>query len=79
MDSGQVQIYIMASGMEHLVSMLTQVINSKDNCGRRKKPDRRQFTYTFHIPERRKGDDRRTGDDRRQIDRNHDEAISSPM
>jgi len=69
----------MAFGMEHLVSMPTHILNHKDNYGRRKKPDRRQFTYTFHIPERRGGDDRRSGDDRRQEDRNHDEAISSSI
>lgn len=38
---------------------------SSDNGGRRKKTDRRQFFYTFHIPERRSGIDRRVEQDRR--------------
>lgn len=37
--------------------------------GRRKKNDRRQFAYTFHLPERRSGIDRRDGNDRRKADR----------
>ena len=36
-----------------------------DNDGRRSRIDRRQFTYDFHIPERRSGKDRRRGLDRR--------------
>lgn len=40
-----------------------------DNGGRRKREDRRQFEYTFHIPERRNGDDRRDGEDRRKVGR----------
>ena len=43
--------------------------NSADNGGRRKTVDRRQFAYTFHIPERRGGIDRRTGKDRRKSNR----------
>ena len=42
---------------------------STNNGDRRKKPDRRQFAYTFHIPERRSGKDRRLGEDRRLIER----------
>ena len=38
---------------------------SDDNGGRRSGVDRRQFTYTAHIPERRKKVDRRSGVDRR--------------
>lgn len=44
-------------------------IDIADRGGRRKKSDRRQFDYTFHLPERRSGIDRRAGKDRRKIDR----------
>lgn len=37
-----------------------------DSGGRRAGADRRQFSYAFHIPERRVSADRRTGSDRRQ-------------
>lgn len=37
--------------------------------GRRTVEDRRQFTYSFHIPERRCGIDRRSGKDRRKVSR----------
>jgi len=36
-----------------------------DNGGRRLGIERRQFSYTQHIPERRSGKDRRLGNDRR--------------
>lgn len=36
-----------------------------DNGGRRSGYDRRQFSYSDHIPERRANDDRRNGMDRR--------------
>ena len=36
-----------------------------DNCGRRSGIDRREFSYTAHIPERRSGKERRSGVDRR--------------
>ena len=36
-----------------------------DNGGRRSGIERRQFSYDFHIPERRSGKDRRSGLDRR--------------
>jgi len=36
-----------------------------DNCGRRIGGERRAFSYTIHIPERRSGSDRRCGSDRR--------------
>lgn len=36
-----------------------------DNSGRRSGVDRRQFSYTQHIPERRSGKERRSGLDRR--------------
>ena len=41
---------------------INQVI---DNGGRRSGIGRRQFSYDFHIPERRSGLDRRSGVDRR--------------
>ena len=37
----------------------------RDNGGRRSGVDRRQFSYTGHIPERRAGEDRRSRVDRR--------------
>ena len=42
---------------------------STDNGGRRCGSERRNFSYTVHIPERRRGEDRRCGDDRRQMPR----------
>lgn len=36
-----------------------------DNGGRRLGVDRRQFSYTLHIPEHRSGKERRSGLDRR--------------
>jgi len=49
----------------------TEVLKSKvfffekDNGGRRLGIERRQFSYSTHIPERRCGEDRRSGLDRR--------------
>ena len=40
-------------------------IGLRDNGGRRSGSDRRQFSYTGHIPERRSGHNRRSGMDRR--------------
>ena len=40
-----------------------------DNEGRRSGSDRRNYSYTLHIPERRKGRDRRRGDNRRKFPR----------
>ena len=37
--------------------------------GRRLGIDRRQFSYDFHIPERRSGKDQRSSKDRRQTQR----------
>ena len=42
-----------------------------DNSGRRMGIERRQFSYTAHIPERRSGKERRTGLDRRLNPRLH--------
>ena len=45
-----------------------------DNGGRRLGLDRRQFSYTDHIPNRRLNGDRRKRDDRRSaLDRRNDE------
>ncbi|MBU4426181.1 MAG: hypothetical protein L6406_16065 [Desulfobacterales bacterium] len=38
----------------------------RDNGGRRLGGDRRRFSYSVHIPERRPGSDRRSGLDRRE-------------
>ncbi len=47
-----------------------------DNGGRRLGVDRRQFSYTNHIPDRRRGHDRRIGLDRRDhINRRNGEVI----
>lgn len=48
---------------------LVNEMNIADNGGRRKNNDRRQFSYTCHIPERRSGSDRREGEDRRKDNR----------
>ena len=42
---------------------------SLDNEERRSRVDRRYFSYTLHIPERRKIKDRRGNDDRRKFPR----------
>jgi hypothetical protein len=42
---------------------------SLDNGGRRSGGDRRNYSYTLHIPERRHANDRRSGEDRRKISR----------
>jgi hypothetical protein len=42
---------------------------STDKGGRRSGGDRRTYSYTLHVPERRSGADRRDGKDRRRIPR----------
>jgi hypothetical protein len=42
---------------------------SVDNGGRRSGGDRRNYSYSLHIPERRQGNDRRIGEDRRKFPR----------
>ena len=49
---------------------------SIDNEGRRSGSDRRNYSYTLHIPERRKGGDRRIVDDRRKFSRTRQAASS---
>ncbi|MBW1707691.1 MAG: hypothetical protein JRJ86_21445 [Deltaproteobacteria bacterium] len=52
----------------------------KDNGGRRLGIERRQFSYSSHIPERRGRDDRRTGLDRRNdISRRMEEERRSAL
>jgi len=41
----------------------------RDNGGGRIGVDRRSFSYSLHIPERRSQNDRRRGDDRRKTNR----------
>lgn len=53
--------------------------NISDNGGRRKDADRRQFTYTVHIPERRNGKDRRSGKDRRRAKRKENNGFAISM
>jgi len=45
--------------------MITSIENSRSNdkANRRIGIDRRQFSYTHHLPERRDGKDRRLDDD----------------
>jgi len=44
------------------------VFNTGDNGGRRAGIERRRFSYSDHIPERRCGVDRRCGNDRRECE-----------
>jgi hypothetical protein len=48
-----------------------------DNGGRRSGIERRRFSYTVHVPERRSGGDRRCGNDRREAPRLGPEARSN--
>ncbi|UCD81753.1 MAG: hypothetical protein JSW26_10105 [Desulfobacterales bacterium] len=43
------------------------IINAKDRGGRRRLPDRRQFSSSDHFPERRNLRHRRSGNDRRTM------------
>jgi hypothetical protein len=43
------------------------IINAKDKGGRRRLPDRRQFSSSDHFPERRNLRHRRSGNDRRSM------------
>ena len=49
-----------------------------DNGGRRSGGDRRNYSYTLHIPERRNGQDRRKGSDRRKFPRAKEVARNKP-
>ena len=50
------------------IDILEQLI-ILDNGGRRSGGDRRNYSYTLHIPERRNGPERRSGTDRRKLPR----------
>ncbi|MBW2582243.1 MAG: hypothetical protein JRE36_01365 [Deltaproteobacteria bacterium] len=50
------------------IDILEQLI-ILDNGGRRSGGDRRNYSYTLHIPERRNEPDRRSGTDRRKFPR----------
>jgi hypothetical protein len=58
---------------EEIIGMKIDRENLKlrDNGGRRSGVDRRQYSYTLHIPERRSGLERRSGKDRRKKHRIH--------
>jgi len=47
------------------MSIGTEILNLIDNGGRRTGIQRREFSYTQHIPEQRFGKDRRSENDRR--------------
>ncbi|OQY13271.1 MAG: hypothetical protein B6I30_03240 [Desulfobacteraceae bacterium 4572_187] len=58
------------------MDIMAMTVLLTDNGGRRIGVDRRQFSYTNHIPDRRRGHDRRTGLDRRsRVDRRNGEII----
>ncbi|UCF90339.1 MAG: hypothetical protein JSW39_18850 [Desulfobacterales bacterium] len=44
-------------------------LNARSKGDRRFEKDRRKFTYTHYIPERRSGHDRRSGKNRRKTPR----------
>lgn len=48
------------------MSNYVEALEIRDNGGRRSGIDRRCYSYTGHIPERRSGFDRRKLEDRRQ-------------
>ena len=45
------------------------LVKVRDKRGRRMGVDRRIYSYSLHIPERRAGKDRRTGKERRKFPR----------
>ena len=50
------------------------MLGKKDNGDRRSGTDRRYYSYSGHIPERRRGFDRRKPEDRRQSDSEQQDA-----
>ncbi len=54
---------------ENAMNEKKQNATSIDNGGRRSGGDRRKYSYTLHVPERRSGDDRRSVKDRRMTPR----------
>ena len=65
--------------MEKGVNDMLERLISLDNGGRRSGGDRRNYSYTLHIPERRNGKDRRSGDDRRKVQRKKTRALEQSM
>jgi hypothetical protein len=59
------------------IDILEQLI-ILDNGGRRSGGDRRNYSYTLHIPERRNGPDRRSGTDRRKLPRAKEASQTPP-
>jgi hypothetical protein len=58
------------------MNITAMAISLIDNGGRRLGVDRRQFLYTNHIPDRRRGEDRRSGLDRRDnIERRSEKLV----
>ncbi len=55
--------------MSSAMSEKGQNATSTDNGGRRSGGDRRKYSYTLYVPERRSGKDRRDSKDRRMIPR----------
>ena len=59
-----------------IMNIAAMTIALMDNGGRRFGVDRRQFLYTNHIPDRRRGEDRRSGFDRRStIERRNGKVV----
>ena len=53
---------------------------AQDTGDRRSGIERRRFTYTIHIPERRSGEDRRSGLDRRKkLKNDHKPAMRAKL
>jgi len=61
----QIRILTQEQAMNDILNKMKSV----DNGGRRSGGDRRNYSYTLHIPERRTGKDRRSGEDRRKSPR----------
>ncbi len=64
--------------MEKNETDILEQLNILDNGGRRSGGDRRNYSYTLHIPERRNGPDRRSGTDRRKFPRTK-EVSQTPL
>ena len=58
--------------MENIDNDILKRLISLDNGGRRSGGDRRNYSYTLHIPERRNVNDRRIVEDRRKVSRKTD-------
>ena len=53
--------------MDKKENNILELLVSLDNGGRRSGGERRNFSYSLHIPERRKNKERRKSKDRRQF------------